>query len=96
MIGCLVKMIFNVLKWRVKLERRGRKRKIIIKMDRRIIRKVKVQLMIIFRMIKDSLELFVSIVIVRRRLCEVNLFLRIFRKVFLLKKKVCVEEVIIC
>jgi len=42
MIGCLVKMIFNVLKWRVKLERRGRKRKIIIKMDRRIIRMVKV------------------------------------------------------
>uniref|UniRef100_A0A8C2FU31 Transposase Tc1-like domain-containing protein n=1 Tax=Cyprinus carpio TaxID=7962 RepID=A0A8C2FU31_CYPCA len=87
MIGCSAKMISNALKWRAKPERRGRKRKTTIKMDRRITRMAKAQPMITSRMIKDSLELPVSTVTVRRRLCEANLFSRIPRKVPLLKKR---------
>uniref|UniRef100_A0A3Q3K664 Transposase Tc1-like domain-containing protein n=1 Tax=Monopterus albus TaxID=43700 RepID=A0A3Q3K664_MONAL len=79
-IGCSAKMISNALKWRAKPERRGRKRKTTIKMDRRITRMAKAQPMISSRMIKDSLELPVSTVTVRRRLCEANLFSRIPRK----------------
>uniref|UniRef100_A0A3Q3K8Q9 Transposase Tc1-like domain-containing protein n=1 Tax=Monopterus albus TaxID=43700 RepID=A0A3Q3K8Q9_MONAL len=86
-IGCSAKMISNALKWRAKPERRGRKRKTTIKMDRRITRMAKAQPMISSRMIKDSLELPVSTVTVRRRLCEANLFSRIPRKVPLLKKR---------
>uniref|UniRef100_A0A8C1VDU5 Transposase Tc1-like domain-containing protein n=1 Tax=Cyprinus carpio TaxID=7962 RepID=A0A8C1VDU5_CYPCA len=56
-------------------------------MDRRITRMAKAQPMITSRMIKDSLELPVSTVTVRRRLCEANLFSRIPRKVPLLKKR---------
>lgn len=89
MIGCSAKMISNALKWRAKPERRGRKRKTTIKMDRRITRMAKAQPMISSRMIKDSLELPVSTVTVRRRLCEANLFSRIPRKVPLLKKGMC-------
>lgn len=89
MIGCSAKMISNALKWRAKPERRGRKRKTTIKMDRRITRMAKAQPMITSRMIKDSLELPVSTVTVRRRLCEANLFSRIPRKVPLLKKSMC-------
>uniref|UniRef100_A0A3Q3VY81 Transposase Tc1-like domain-containing protein n=1 Tax=Mola mola TaxID=94237 RepID=A0A3Q3VY81_MOLML len=87
MIGCSAKMISNALKWRAKPETRGRKRKTTIKMDRRITRMAKAQPMISSRMIKDSLELPVSTVTVRRRLCEANLFTRIPRKVPLLKKR---------
>lgn len=87
MIGCSAKMISNALKWRAKPERRGRKWKTTIKMDRRITRMAKAQPMITSRMIKDSLELPVSTVTVRRRLCEANLFSRIPRKVPLLKKR---------
>ena len=36
MIGCSAKMISNALKWRAKPEKRGRKRKTTIKMDRKI------------------------------------------------------------
>ncbi|CAI9552233.1 unnamed protein product [Staurois parvus] len=36
MIGCSAKMIANALKWQPKPERRGRKRKTTIRMDRRI------------------------------------------------------------
>uniref|UniRef100_A0A3Q4BQW7 Transposase Tc1-like domain-containing protein n=1 Tax=Mola mola TaxID=94237 RepID=A0A3Q4BQW7_MOLML len=86
-IGCSAKMISNALKWRAKPETRGRKRKTTIKMDRRITRMAKAQPMISSRMIKDSLELPVSTVTVRRRLCEANLFTRIPRKVPLLKKR---------
>ena len=46
MIGCSAKMISNALKWRAKPERRGRKRKTTIKMDRRITRMAKAQPMI--------------------------------------------------
>uniref|UniRef100_A0A3Q4AY50 Transposase Tc1-like domain-containing protein n=1 Tax=Mola mola TaxID=94237 RepID=A0A3Q4AY50_MOLML len=67
-IGCSAKMISNALKWRAKPETRGRKRKTTIKMDRRITRMAKAQPMISSRMIKDSLELPVSTVTVRRRL----------------------------
>ncbi|KAF3701462.1 Transposable element Tcb1 transposase Transposable element Barney transposase [Channa argus] len=56
-------------------------------MDRRITRMAKAQPMISSRMIKDSLELPVSTVTVRRRLCEANLFSRNPRKVPLLKKR---------
>uniref|UniRef100_A0A3Q3VI99 Transposase Tc1-like domain-containing protein n=1 Tax=Mola mola TaxID=94237 RepID=A0A3Q3VI99_MOLML len=56
-------------------------------MDRRITRMAKAQPMISSRMIKDSLELPVSTVTVRRRLCEANLLTRIPRKVPLLKKR---------
>uniref|UniRef100_A0A8C2I6P5 Transposase Tc1-like domain-containing protein n=1 Tax=Cyprinus carpio TaxID=7962 RepID=A0A8C2I6P5_CYPCA len=87
MIGCSAKMISNALKWRAKPERRGRKRKTTIKMDRRITRMAKAQPMITSRMIKDSLELPVSTVTVRRRLCVAILFSRIPRKVPLLKKR---------
>uniref|UniRef100_A0A3Q3WLE4 Transposase Tc1-like domain-containing protein n=1 Tax=Mola mola TaxID=94237 RepID=A0A3Q3WLE4_MOLML len=80
MIGCSAKMISNALKWRAKPETRGRKRKTTIKMDRRITRMAKAQPMISSRMIKDSLELPVSTVTVRRRLCEANLFTRIPRE----------------
>uniref|UniRef100_A0A3Q3MBK0 Transposase Tc1-like domain-containing protein n=1 Tax=Mastacembelus armatus TaxID=205130 RepID=A0A3Q3MBK0_9TELE len=80
-IGCSAKMISNALKWRAKPERRGRKRKTTIKMDRRITRMAKAQPTISSRMIKDSLELPVSTVTVRRRLGEANLFSRIPRKV---------------
>uniref|UniRef100_A0A8C2JFD8 Myosin, heavy chain 9a, non-muscle n=1 Tax=Cyprinus carpio TaxID=7962 RepID=A0A8C2JFD8_CYPCA len=69
------------------LLRRGRKRKTTIKMDRRITRMAKAQPMITSRMIKDSLELPVSTVTVRRRLCVAILFSRIPRKVPLLKKR---------
>uniref|UniRef100_A0A8C2JDK4 Myosin, heavy chain 9a, non-muscle n=1 Tax=Cyprinus carpio TaxID=7962 RepID=A0A8C2JDK4_CYPCA len=62
MIGCSAKMISNALKWRAKPERRGRKRKTTIKMDRRITRMAKAQPMITSRMIKDSLELPVMLV----------------------------------
>uniref|UniRef100_A0A3Q3VP25 Transposase Tc1-like domain-containing protein n=1 Tax=Mola mola TaxID=94237 RepID=A0A3Q3VP25_MOLML len=86
-IGCSAKMISNALKWRAKPETRGRKWKTTIKMDRRITRMAKAQPMISSRMIKDSLELPVSTVTVRRRLCEANLFTRIPRKVPLLKKR---------
>uniref|UniRef100_A0A3Q4AFN3 Transposase Tc1-like domain-containing protein n=1 Tax=Mola mola TaxID=94237 RepID=A0A3Q4AFN3_MOLML len=86
-IGCSAKMISNALKWRAKPETRGRKRKTTIKMDRRITRMAKAQPMISSRMIKNSLELPVSTVTVRRRLCEANLFTRIPRKVPLLKKR---------
>uniref|UniRef100_A0A3Q3XBR7 Transposase Tc1-like domain-containing protein n=1 Tax=Mola mola TaxID=94237 RepID=A0A3Q3XBR7_MOLML len=86
-IGCSAKMISNALKWRAKPETRGRKRKTTIKIDRRITRMAKAQPMISSRMIKDSLELPVSTVTVRRRLCEANLFTRIPRKVPLLKKR---------
>uniref|UniRef100_A0A3Q3SYZ9 Transposase Tc1-like domain-containing protein n=1 Tax=Mastacembelus armatus TaxID=205130 RepID=A0A3Q3SYZ9_9TELE len=80
-------MISNALKWRAKPERCGRKWKTTIKMDRRITRMAKAQPIISSRMIKDSLELPVSTVTVRRRLCEANLFSRIPRKVPLFKKK---------
>uniref|UniRef100_A0A3Q4AEJ5 Transposase Tc1-like domain-containing protein n=1 Tax=Mola mola TaxID=94237 RepID=A0A3Q4AEJ5_MOLML len=86
-IDCSAKMISNTSKWRAKLETRGRKWKTTIKMDRRITRMAKAQPMISSRMIKDSLELPVSTVTVRRRLCEANLFTRIPRKVPLLKKR---------
>uniref|UniRef100_A0A3Q4BIN2 Transposase Tc1-like domain-containing protein n=1 Tax=Mola mola TaxID=94237 RepID=A0A3Q4BIN2_MOLML len=91
-IGCSAKMISNALKWRAKPETRGRKRKTTIKMDRRITRMAKAQPMISSRMIKDSLELPVSTVTVRRRLWEANLFTRIPRKVPLLKKKRHVQK----
>uniref|UniRef100_A0A3Q3W833 Transposase Tc1-like domain-containing protein n=1 Tax=Mola mola TaxID=94237 RepID=A0A3Q3W833_MOLML len=91
-IGCSAKTISNALKWRAKPETRGRKRKTTIKMDRRITRMAKAQPMISSRMIKDSLELPVSTVTVRRRLCEANLFTRIPRKVPLLKKKRHVQK----
>ena len=55
-------------------------------MDRRITRMAKAQPMISSRMIKDSLELPVTAMTGRRRLCEANLFTRVPRKVLLLKK----------
>uniref|UniRef100_A0A3Q3MVX3 Transposase Tc1-like domain-containing protein n=1 Tax=Mastacembelus armatus TaxID=205130 RepID=A0A3Q3MVX3_9TELE len=61
-------------------------------MDRRITRMAKAQPMISSRMIKDSLELPVSTVTVRRHLCEANLFSRIPRKVPLLKKRQFAKE----
>uniref|UniRef100_A0A9J8ARK8 Transposase Tc1-like domain-containing protein n=1 Tax=Cyprinus carpio carpio TaxID=630221 RepID=A0A9J8ARK8_CYPCA len=90
MIGCSAKNDLQCLKnGEQKPERRGRKQKTTIKMDRRITRMAKAQPMISSRMVKDSLELPVSTVTVRRRLCEANLFSRIPRKVPLLKKGMC-------
>lgn len=70
-------MIFNALKWRAKPERRESKPKTTINIDQRITRMSKDQPMISSRMIRDRLELPVSTVTVRRRLCEANLFSRI-------------------
>ena len=50
MMGCSAKMISNALKWKAKPERRGRKRKTTIRMDRRIARMVKTQPMISSRL----------------------------------------------
>lgn len=46
MIGCLAKMISDALKWKAKSERRGRKRKTIIQMARRLARMANIQPMI--------------------------------------------------
>ena len=57
MIGCSAKMISNALKWQPKPERRGRKRKTTIRMDRRIVKLAKTQSKICSRLIKEDLKL---------------------------------------
>ena len=86
-IGCSAKMISNALKWKDKPERRGRKRKTTIRMDRRIVRMAKTKPRVCSREIRDGLKVPVSAVTIRRRLCEANLPARSPRKVPLLQKR---------
>jgi len=79
-------MISNALKYKEKVETRGRKRKMSSRLIRKVVHFSKTNPSASAKRIKNDLNLGVSVETVRRRLRDNNLYARHPRKVPLLKK----------
>lgn len=87
LLGCSPTMIRNAIKYTVKAENRGPKRKTSVVDDRSIVRHSKINPSASSKEIRNRLNLTVSTATIRRRLLENNLQARSPRKVPLLTKK---------